>query len=117
MKKQAIIDDLMQNLEVKDVTILRIYGVTYGVGYDLNVTVEHTKTGEIKILKAHALKSSWALPGHLRPNNRQLEYKGSNNPYKYVDTVSHYWMIKDGLLEYLERFKKDALIAFKESFN
>ena len=106
MTKKQMIEEILNKVKSVDCNIVRVYGVTMGVGYDLNVSIEHDKGSFY--FKAHATRASWALIGHLRPNNPQYQYTGSCDYYQ--EDVIKYWEHGEGLGEYLGRFKKLDLI-------
>ena len=110
MKKAQLVDAIIEKIDTVACNIVRVYGVPMGVGYDLLVTIEKTN-GEVELLEAHASNKAWAVGGHLRPNQVRFDdYKGSNAPMKYADSVRRYWESKDGLREYYERYTKNALL-------
>lgn len=107
MTKKEMIQEIIEAVEMVDCSILRVYGVPMGVGYDLAVKLE-TKTDIIR-LDAHATRPSWAAMGHLRPNNPYYKYTGSCDYYQ--EDVIKYWEHKKeyALEEYFSRMKKDQL--------
>lgn len=114
MKKADIIEAITENIETVECNVVRVYGVPMGVGYDMVVNLTH-KDGHVENLKAHASNKSWSMGGHSRPHQIAFsEYKGRNNPLQYVHAVKRFWESKDGLKEYLSRFKKDALVDILE---
>ena len=113
MFKRDLIEEILQGIKKIDCYIIKVYGVSWGVGYDLNVllTLNNNKTHH---LDAHALPKSWACIGHLRDNQTVFyNYTGRNDVYR--DYVINYWTSKQGLEEYLQRFKKCDLIQFMEA--
>ena len=114
MVKSEMVKSFIGNVEKVECEIVKVYGVPMGIGYDMVITLTN-KNGRIAFLDAHATRQSWALIGHLRPNQTVYDdYKGSNYSYKYIDSVKSYWESKNGLFEYLLRFKKQDL---QETFN
>jgi len=108
MKKADMREAILKELVSSNAGILRVYGVSFGVGYDLVIDLEF-KNVDMNI-HAHATNKSWALPGYLRPDNPQYKYTGSNDRYQY--RVINYWKTKDALDEYLSRFQKPELEEF-----
>lgn len=106
MLKKDLVKGLVKAVTKVDATIVRVYGVSHGVGYDLNVVVNFEK-GITKSFEAHAGPKSWTMPGHLRPNNSFYEYTGSNDVYR--ERVIEYWEHGDGLEEYYGHFLKKEL--------
>ena len=114
MKKAQLIETILEKVKTVDAQIIRVYGVPMGVGYDLGVMVTF-KDGQSRYLEAHASNKAWAVGGHLRPNQFMFdEYKGSNAPLRYAESVRSYWNKKHGLKEYLSRFKKVDLVEYLE---
>ena len=116
MKKELLVNKILENVKEVDCVICKVYGVTYGVGYDLIVNVEFINTLTITI-KAHATNKSWSLWGHLRPNNPYYKYTGSNDVYQnrvihhYENTNYKY----NGYYELLNRLtNKQLLETIKE---
>ncbi len=109
MLNKDLVNNIVLQLEVTQVTILRTYGVSCGVGYDIAVTVKNKRTNNLFILEVHAVRQSWACVGYLRPDNPQYKYTGSNDVYK--DAVHIYWYNdnKQALKEYYNRFTKKEL--------
>ena len=105
MTKEQMINEILKDLKVDTAEILRVYGVCCGVGYDLQVILN---TGEV--LEAHALRTSWGVPGHLRPNNPQYQYSGKCD--RYQSEVIRFWKSGYGLKEYLLRLTKKELLNF-----
>ena len=103
MLKKEMVKELVEKVKITRCTVQRVYGVSFGVGYDLNVLVEF-KNGKRKHLDAHATRASWDSPGHLRPNNPEYKYTGSNDVYQ--EQVIYHWEKKHGFKWYLERLKK-----------
>lgn len=111
MKKQQMIEMLVSRYEVKNCNIRRVYGVSCGVGYDLDVLVMNIETGELHIIKAHANNHGWYYPSHQRPNNPPYKYSGSCD--RYQSRVVDSWMNNKYALEsYFGEFKKIGLEAF-----
>jgi hypothetical protein len=106
MKKSQMIELITKEVEKIDCYIVKIYGVSWGVGYDLDIDITF-KGGRKFPMQSHALSQSWALIGHLRPNNPYYKYTGSNDVYR--NKVTHYWQIGNGFAEYLGRLKKTEL--------
>ena len=106
MTKQKMIENILPKVKETSCYIVRTYGVSMGVGYDLNINVE---MADFEIdFEAHATRQSWALLGHLRPNNPEYQYSGSCDYYK--QDVCEYWEDKNkGLKEFLSRLTKDQL--------
>jgi hypothetical protein len=116
MVKSDIVKSFIENVESVKCEIVKVYGVPMGVGYDMVISLTH-KDGHIAFLDAHATRQSWALIGHLRPNQTVYDdYKGSNYSHKYIDSVKSYWESKNGLFEYLLRFKKQNLQNVIDTF-
>lgn len=112
MIKNEMIDVIIENVESVNASIVRVYGVSCGVGYDLFVTVQ-TKKCMILDFDAHAVRQSWAGVGYLRPNNPYYKYTGSNDVYQ--SRVIEYWRNGGGFREFLGRMNKDALqVIFNE---
>ena len=107
MKKDEIIQKILDNVNNVECFIVRTYGVSHGVGYDLNVRVTYKSEKEL-IVEAHALSKSWACLGHLRPHNPVYKYTGSNDIYK--EQVMNYWDSGKGFKEYLARLLKTELL-------
>jgi hypothetical protein len=114
MSKKELREKILENVETVDCSIVKVYGVTIGVGYDLNARVTF-KNGYVLPIKAHALRQSWACVGHLREYQGQFKvYTGSNDIYR--EQVIAYWENKDGLNEWLERLNKEShLVILKKS--
>ena len=110
MKKDEIVKNLVNVLKVESVVIAKIYGVTCGIGYDLDIKVSNTLTGEVKFIKAHASNKSWDCLEWLHPNRAFNTYKGGNNPYRFVDSVTRYWMDGCALENYYMRYNKASLV-------
>ncbi len=111
MKKSELVERICSKVKKVDCFIERVYGVSHGVGYDLNVDVEYINDKKERI-QAHAVHSCWAGLGHLRPNNPDYKYTGSCDVYK--KDVCDYWDSENGLEEYLMRLSKSELVE-KES--
>jgi hypothetical protein len=112
MRKNEMVDVIIENVESVNASILKVYGVSCGVGYDLFVTVKTKKT-QILGFNAHAVRQSWACVGYLRPNNPYYRYTGSNDVYQ--SRVIEYWRNGGGFREFLGRMSKDALqVIFNE---
>jgi hypothetical protein len=118
IKKSDIIDMIKAEVSKVECDIVKIYGVSCGVGYDLDIDVYFKidlkqYRGPLKI-KAHAGPRTWCMPGHLRPNNRYYEYKGRSD--RYQEVVRKYWQEPkkyDGLAGYLDYMtKKDIMILY-----
>lgn len=113
MKKAEMIQSIINKVERVDCYIVRVYGVSCGVGYDLNVNLE-TKNDNIR-LAAHALRQSWAAVGHLRPNNPYYKYSGSCDYYQ-KDVIKYWESEKERALEkYFSRLNKSELTLWYES--
>ena len=119
--KRDIIKDCMELVVGIDCRVDRVYGVSHGVGYDL--TVKLIVDGyKAQYIHAHALKDSWCVPSHLRPNNPPYKYTGSNDVYQ--NDVIEYWermktsndgkQYSNGFVGYLEYLKKDDLLELRE---
>ena len=106
MTKQKMIESILPKVKETSCYIVRTYGVPMGVGYDLNINV---KMADFEIdFEGHATRQSWASHGHLRPNNPEYQYTGSNDVYK--GRVREYWSHKEGgFREFLSRMTKDQL--------
>lgn len=109
MKKQEIIQEIVEQVSVTSTRIVRVYGVSNGIGYDLDFKATF-KNGFAKEFEAHCYRSSWDCIGHLKPNQRVFNaYKGSDNePLRYERDVMNYWQGK-GFRHFLERHSKDEL--------
>jgi len=107
IKREMVLEILEQVEEVK-CYIVRTYGVSRGVGYDLNVGVEFSGVKYLDI-QAHAVssRSSWDMPEHLRPNNPIYKYTGDCDYYK--EDVMDYWDNGRGFAGYLQRLQKPEL--------
>lgn len=114
MKKSELILKLSSNYEVKNCMIRRVYGVSCGVGYDLDVLVMNKITGEVTMIEVHANNHGWYYPNHLRPNNPPYKYTGSCD--RYQSRVISAWMDNPNALEYyFDGFKKTELQALYEN--
>ena len=119
MKKSDIIDMLLDGVRKIEADVIRVYGVSCGVGYDLNITVYFKEDPSRYIkpihIKAHAGPRTWCAPNHLRPNNGYYQYSGHSD--RYQSAVRDYWEREShaGLRGYLGYFKKDQLIYFYET--
>lgn len=106
MLKRELVELIVDKFDKVDkVEIIKVYGVSCGVGYDLRVDF----TNEIG-LKAHANRHSWALPSYLREDQDVFKkYTGRNDVYR--ESVKSYWTenTKDALREYFGRYKKEEL--------
>ena len=111
MKKSEIKNEIMELIkEGTTARIDRVFGVSNGVGYDLTPFIE-TKNGVKISLDVHALRTGWAYPKHLRPNNPDYKYTGSNDIYQ--DKVIGLWNYKNGgFSQYLDELKKAELLDF-----
>ena len=107
MKKIEIIEKIVERVEEIDIGIVRVYGVSHGVGYDMTGYV-YFDNGKSMLVEAHAVRASWACLGHLRPDNPYYKYTGSNDVYQ--DDVIKYWKEKHGFREYLGRWLKPELV-------
>lgn len=113
MKKQELVLKLVSMYEVKNCVIRRVYGVSNGVGYDLDVTVMNNATGELHLIKAHANNHGWFYPSHLRPNNPPYQYTGKCD--RYQSRVVNAWVNElYPLFPYFNEFKKSELLAILE---
>jgi hypothetical protein len=109
MKKQELIETILAKVEEVDCSIIRIYGVPFGVGFDLDITIT-TNDWKQYYLPAHAVPRTWAMPGHLRSHQRhQYDYKGQGDVGYYEEKVIEYWESKRALGEYLARLSKPEL--------
>lgn len=107
MKKSKMIESILSvKHNPEHAYISRVYGVTCGVGYDIDVTVIFQGVFTLDI-EAHASRQGWAYPEHLRPNNPYYKYTGSNDVYQ--EEVIKYWMNGSGFKSYLNGLKKDKL--------
>ena len=107
MKKSEMINEILSvNPKCVNTYITRVYGVSCGVGYDIEATIEF-KGGFVLPIKAHASRQGWAYPNHLRPNNPYYKYTGKNDVYQ--EKVINYWMNGAGFEGYLNEFKKKTL--------
>ena len=111
MRKSEMIDSIL-SLEPKvlNCDIRRVYGVSCGVGYDLNITVHFNVTGEVKFIAAHANNHGWAYPSHLRPNNPPYKYTGSCDRYR--ERVINAWVNGFAFESYLNKLSKNELQSF-----
>jgi hypothetical protein len=114
MDKKELVLQLTSMYEVKNCVVRRVYGVSCGVGYDLDVTVMNNQTGEISMIEAHANNHGWFYPNHLRPNNPFYKYTGSCD--RYQSRVINAWLQPHALECYYNEFKKDALITECENW-
>ena len=105
VRKEQIIEEILKNIKVENANIVRVYGVPCGVGYDMYVILN---TGEV--LETHALRQSWALEGHLRPNNPSYKYTGRCDNYQ--EEIISYWTSGLGLKDYLKRLTIKQLASF-----
>lgn len=114
MTKKDLVLQLVNNYEVQNCVIRRVYGVSCGVGYDLDITVMNNKTGEITMIEAHANNHGWYYPSHLRPNNPPYKYTGSCD--RYQDRVLSAWIDNgvNALMCYFNEFKKSELLEILE---
>lgn len=113
MRKRDLILALSSMYEVKNCVVRRVYGVSSGVGYDMDVLVQNNNTGELHLIQAHANNRGWFYPSHLRPNNPPYQYTGSCDRYR--ERVISAWMDNPNALEYyFANFKKEALQFFYE---
>jgi len=89
--------------------ICKVYGMTMGVGYDLDVEIV-TTDGEAFFINAHANRFGWAFLGHARPNNQYYEYTGHNDSYQ--NAVCEFWKFspKSAVMQALRRLQKSELI-------
>ena len=109
--KKELIEKVLKQVKNVDCNIVKVYGVPCGIGYDMIVKVE-LSDGRIKYLETHAGPRSWTMPDHLRKDQIEYDnYKGKNPPLFYADVVKRFWSDKQGLKEYLQRFKKETLIT------
>jgi len=106
MKKSEIIERIIKEVESVSCYIVRVYGVSCGVGYDMNATIRF-KNGYLMMPAVHALHQSWACLGHLRPNNPHYQYTGSCDVYQ--SRVIEYWEKRNGFKELLTRLDKERL--------
>ncbi len=107
MKKSEMIEAILSvKPECTNAYIVRVYGVTCGVGYDIDAIIEF-KGGFVLPIKAHSSRQGWAYPEHLRPNNPYYRYTGKNDVYQ--EKVINYWMNGSGFESYLNRLNKDNL--------
>ena len=118
MTKQKMIEAIMEKVSNVTCIIGRVYGVSSGVGYDLTARIDFDQTDNenpaalvLLVVEAHALRQTWAAPGHLRPNNPRYKYSGSCDHYQ--NRVLSYWESpgNPGFEEYLTRLKKDDITA------
>lgn len=110
MLKSEMIQEFINEVKEVKCQIVKVYGVSHGVGYDMNIKVLF-KNGDSTILEAHALRQSWACLNHLRSNQDEFKlYTGSNDIYR--DEVVNYWEKKSAsaLSQYFNRFRKGDLI-------
>jgi hypothetical protein len=115
MKKEESVKKLVDEVEKVDCSIIRVYGVTCGVGYDLDVLITF-KNGYRKWIDAHASPRSWCGPGHLRDSQYSFyNYTGKNDRYR--ERVTNYWTSKNGFIGYLCYFKKPELKEMIEEVN
>lgn len=111
MKRKELVLALSSMYEVKNCVIRRVYGVSNGVGYDLDVMVMNINTGEVTLIQAHANNHGWFYPSHLRPNNPPYKYTGTCD--RYQSRVISAWMDNPNAMEYyFDNFKKIGLECF-----
>lgn len=110
MTKAMLVEAITKEVKVSNVEIVKVYGVTCGVGYDMLL---HTN---FMTYKARAYRQSWDLTGHHRENERDFNtYKGSDNdPLRYEEAINKYYTEEDGFKHYLSRFSKIMLQATYE---
>ena len=109
MKKQELIEMTIAKVEEVECSIVRVYGVTFGVGFDLDITIT-TNDWKQHYLPAHAGPKAWAMPYHQRSRQyHQYDYKGRGDVDYYEKKVIEYWESKRALGEYLSRLSKPAL--------
>jgi len=106
MKKSILIEEIVKEVVKIECYVARVYGVSCGVGYDLDVYIEFYN-GSNKHIEAHAVRQSWACVNHLRPRNPMYKYSGSNDVYQ--DQVIKYWTDGKAFSEYLARDLKKNL--------
>ena len=110
MTKKEMIESILQEVKSVKCSVIRVYGLSNGVGYDLIASIDfEKKTIEVD---AHALRTGWAYPKHLRPNNPYYKYTGSNDVYQ--SQVVNFWEKKTGYTGfegYLSELKKNDLQA------
>jgi len=106
MTKAKMIKAILDNVDIKACRVVRVYGVPFGVGYDLNITVLY-KNGQAEIIDAHATNKSWSGIGHMKPNNPDYKYTGRNDIYQ--NQVINRWENSWGYEGYLNRFSKIEL--------
>lgn len=102
MQKAEMVNEIEQYIETIDCEVIRTYGVTHGVGYDLHITLNDAIR-----LNAHATNVSWDLVGHRKADNDYCQYTGKNDVYK--EAVIDYWVSGEAIQYYLERLTKDQL--------
>jgi len=107
MKKSEVIEKIIENVKEISCYIVRIYGVSCGVGYDMNVELTF-KNGLTEHQDVHAIRQSWACFGHLRPNNPRYQYTGNCDYYQ--EKVIKYWENGNGFKELITRMNKEELI-------
>lgn len=109
MRKSEMIDSILSLVnKVENCEIRRVYGVSCGVGYDLDITISFN-TGEVKMIEAHANNHGWYYPSHLRPNNPPYKYTGSCD--RYQSRVISAWVNGLSFEYYLNKLNKNELQA------
>lgn len=107
MKKSEMIEAILKaSPRCQSVYIVRVYGVSCGVGYDISTTFMF-EGGHILDIEAHASHHGWAYPNHLRPNNPYYKYTGKND--RYQERVINFWKNGLGFESYLNELKKKEL--------
>ena len=110
MRKKELVLALSSMYEVKNCVIRRVYGVSSGVGYDLDVLLQNNVTGETTLIEAHANNHGWFYPSHLRPNNPPYKYTGSCDRYR--ERVISAWVNGFAFESYLNKLSKNELQSF-----
>ena len=113
MLKNEVIKNLINEVQEVNCQVVRVYGVPWGIGYDLTITV-HLKNNETVNFKANANRKTWSGIGHLRERQASYnEYKGSKDPHYYLQEVRDYWEFtyQRALYNYLSRFNKNDLLG------
>ena len=109
--KNDIIELLVNNTQVLDVTIKNTYGQPFSIVFDIWLSVE--VNGVYEIFDLHANNHSHALRGHQRPNLYGNDYKGTQPRSYYIEEVKRSWFYYTTrtLKEYYNRFKKAELLS------
>ena len=107
MTKEKIIESIISRVKVEALSVVRVYGLPMGVGYDMLLFLNN---GEI--IDLHAGPRSWDMPGHLKSTPYGSNtYKGTDSyPGRYIERIQKYFKEGEGFKNYLRRFKKDELL-------